>query len=170
MAVRYALALCSISKAVTIRTAAICNCCLETLPAGRRTWRRAVTLRSRVQLTFRRFIRSPRSSTMPHKGDETLQQLSRSLHENDRSLVELPEVPREHAEGGTTGNTQRLKMILVTASFPNSPAIIPSLIPLRHARRKNGRHVFNGPKPSRRRAEFAVATKSTFKTELARRP
>ena len=104
------------------------------------------------------------------RSEETLAALSRSLHEKDRPLANYSELLHQLAEGVLREDTQRRKTISATAGFPKltgNHSFFEYLYDM--ARRKNGRHVFDGPEPGRRRAELAVAAESAFEIEMAGR-
>jgi len=100
-AVCYAVGWTQHSKGVQIiRAAAICNCCWVTIgrPGGGNSCIARPTLRFKAQLIFQRFTTfSPGYLSMPRKGDETLQQVFRQIHQEDRAVGALPRIHGEHA-------------------------------------------------------------------------
>src|SRR5690242_18930550 len=86
-----------------------------------------------------------------------------------RSLGALPGIPGEHAQGvlrDACDGRKRFRLRLASQT-DRQPFLLR--ISLRHARRKNGRHVFDGSEPSRWSAQFAAATKSIVESEMAGR-
>ena len=107
--------------------------------------------------------------TMPRKGDDDASAVPRQIYKEDRSLGTLPGIYGKHAQGllrQACDCGQRFLLRVASQTY-GQPFLLR--ISLRHARRKDGGHVFDGTKPSRRRAQLAIAAKGARETQMVSR-